>query len=80
MTFKAMQNCVVIERDVEKHAFLELVSTDKQETGIVISTGPKCKDLNVGDHVYFGTGQEFSFGRKEYVVIREDHVLGVFHG
>jgi len=79
MTLKALQNCVIIAPDVEKHAFLTLLSTEKQETGIVISAGPDCKDLHVGDHVYFGVGQEFTYNEK-YVVMREPHVLGVLNG
>ena len=80
MTLKATQNCVIIERDVEKHAFLELTAKEKQETGVVIDIGPTCKDLFVGDHVYFGTGQEFTYQGKDFVVIREDHVIGVLNG
>lgn len=79
MTLRALQNCVIIEPDVEKHAFLTLLSTEKQETGIVVSAGPDCKDLKVGDHVHFGVGQEFTFD-KQYVVMREPHVLGVLNG
>ena len=56
MTLKAMQNCLIIEVDVEKHAMFELLSTEKQETGIVVSAGPDCKELKVGDHLYFGVG------------------------
>ena len=80
MTLTATQNCAIIQRDVEKHAFLELSHKEKQETGVVISIGPNCKDLYVGDHVYFGTGQEFTYHGKDYVVIREDHVIGVLNG
>jgi hypothetical protein len=76
---KALQNFIMIKRDVKKHAFLELLSTEKQETGIVISTGPKYVDLNVGSHV-FGTGQEFSFDSCKYVVTCQDHVLGGING
>jgi chaperonin GroES len=79
MTLKALQNCLIIERDVEKHAFIELLVKEKQETGIVISAGPDCKEIKVGDHVYFGVAQEFLYG-KEYVVMREPHVLGVLNG
>jgi co-chaperonin GroES (HSP10) len=77
---KALQNCLIIERDVEKHAFLELLSTEKQETGIVVAAGPDCKELKVGDHLYFGVGQEFTQNGKEYVVMREPHVIGVLNG
>ena len=79
MTLKAMQNCLIIERDVEKHAFLVLTEPEQQETGIVVAAGPDCKDLKVGDHVYFGVGQEFSFEKRDYVVMREPHVLGVMN-
>jgi co-chaperonin GroES (HSP10) len=80
MTLKALQNCLIIERDVEKHAFLELPAGEKMETGIVISAGPDCKELKIGDHLYFGVAQEFSYQRKDYVVMREPHVLGVMNG
>ena len=80
MTLRALQNCLIIEVDVEKHAFLTLLSTEKQETGIVVSAGPDCKELKVGDHLYFGVGQEFTQDGKDYVVMREPHVLGVLNG
>jgi len=76
---KALQNCLIIEPYYEKHAFLVLPQTEKPETGIVVAAGPDCKDIKVGDHVYFGVGQEFSYG-KDYVVMREPHVLGVLNG
>jgi co-chaperonin GroES (HSP10) len=80
MTIRAMQNCLIIEVDVEKHPMFELLSTEKQETGIVVSAGPDCRELKVGDHLYFGVGQEFKHGGKDYVVMREHHVLGVLNG
>ena len=80
MTLKALQNCLIIERDVEEHAFIELLVKEKQETGIVVSAGPDCKDLKVGDHLYFGVAQDFTHGGKKYVVMREPHVLGVMNG
>ena len=51
------------------------------ETGVVVAAGPTCKDLAVGDHVYFGVGQEFTHEKTAYVVMRETHVTGVLeHG
>ena len=73
---KALQDCVLIERDVEKHAFLTLTN-EKLGTGIAVAIGPKCLDIKVGDHVYFDVGQEFKQDGKEYVVMREPHILGV---
>jgi len=77
---KALQNCVIMERDVEKHSFLELLSSEKLPTGVILSAGPDCKELKVGDRVYFDVGQEFTHKGKEYVLMREPHVLGVFNG
>ena len=76
---RALQNCLIIEPYYEKHKLFVLPQTEKSETGIVIAAGPDCKDIKVGDHVYFGVGQEFSYD-KEYVVMREPHVLGVLNG
>ena len=73
---KALQDCVLIERDVEKHAFLTLPN-EKLGTGIAVAIGPKCLDIKVGDHVYFDVGQEFKQGGKDYVIMREPHILGV---
>ena len=105
---KALQNCIIIERDVDKHPLFVLPQTEKLGTGIAISIGPKCLDIKVGDHVYFDVGQEFKHDDilfaillkflpyikvgdhvyfdvgqefkqdgKEYVVMREPHILGV---
>lgn len=79
MMLRALQNCLLIERDIEKHDFLVLPS-EKLGTGMVISAGPDCIELKVGDHVYFDVGQEFTYDRKDYVVMREPHVLGVLNG
>ena len=77
---RALQNCLIIERDVEKHPLFVLPQNEKTETGIVVAAGPDCKELKVGDHLYFGVGQEFTYDRKDYVVMREPHVLGVLNG
>ena len=73
---KALQDCVIIERDTEKHPLFVLPS-EKLGTGIAIAIGPKCLDIKVGDHVYFDVGQEFKHDNTEYVVMREPHILGV---
>ena len=77
---KALQNCVIIERDVENHPLFVLPPGDPMETGVAIAVGPDCKDISVGDHLYFGVGQEFTYQQKNYVVMREPHITGVLHG
>jgi len=74
---KALQDCVIIERDTEKHPLFVLPNTEKLETGKAVAIGPLCLDIKVGDHVYFGVGQEFKQDGKMYVVMREPHILGV---
>ena len=74
---KALQDCVIIERDVEKHPLFVLPQNSDSETGKVVATGSLCLDVKVGDHVYFGVGQEFKQDGKMYVVMREPHILGV---
>jgi co-chaperonin GroES (HSP10) len=76
---KALQDCIIIERDVEKHPLFVLPS-EKLGTGIAIAIGPNCLDIKLGDHVYFDVGQEFKQNGKEYVVMREPDVIGVFNG
>ena len=54
---------------------------DPMETGVVVAIGPDCKDIKVGDHLYFGVAQEFKHENKQYLVMREPHVTGVLeHG
>lgn len=80
MTLRALQDCVIIERDVEKHPLFVLPPGDPMETGVVVAAGPNCKELKVGDHLYFGVAQEFRYDGKEYLVMREPHVTGVLNG
>lgn len=77
MSLTATQNCLIIEPDVEKHELFIIPPGEKTETGIVISAGPDCVDVKVGDHVYFGVGQEFRHDGKDYIVMREPHIIGV---
>ena len=74
---KALQNCVIIERDMEKHPRFVLPQNSDSEIGKVIAVGPLCLDVKVGDHVYFGVGQEFKHDNTNLVVMREPHMLGV---
>jgi co-chaperonin GroES (HSP10) len=80
MTPKALQNCIILDRDVVTHALFVLPPGEKLPTGVIVSAGPDCKELKVGDRVYFEVGQEFTHMGKEYVLMREPHVLGVFNG
>ena len=78
MTLQALQDCVIIERDVASHPLFVLPPGDPMETGVAVAVGPKCREIKVGDHLYFGSAQEFRHGGKDYLVMREAHVSGVF--
>jgi co-chaperonin GroES (HSP10) len=77
---RALKDCVIIERDVEEHGMFILPFGDPMETGKAIAIGPDCKEIKVGDCLYFGVGQEFTYKKKNYVVMREQHITGVFYG
>jgi co-chaperonin GroES (HSP10) len=77
---RALKDCVIIERDVEKQGLFILPPGDPMETGVAIAIGPDCKEIKVGDQLYFGVGQEFTYEKKNYVVMREPHITGVFYG
>ena len=74
---KALQDCIIIERDVEKHEMFVLPPGEKLGNGIAIAVGPKCLDIKVGGHVYFDVRQEFKHENTDYVVMRGPHILGV---
>jgi co-chaperonin GroES (HSP10) len=79
MTLRATQDCLIVEPEVEKHALLQLLRAKQTGFGAVLAVGPDAKDVKVGDRICFGefVGQEFTFDKHDYLVMREDHVLGV---
>ncbi len=62
-----------------KHALFALLRAKQTGFGIVLAAGPDAKDIKVGDKVLFGDsiGQEFTHEHHQYLVMREEHVLGV---
>ena len=79
MTIRALQDCLIVEPEIEKHALLQLLRAKQTGFGTVLAAGPAAKDVKVGDKICFGefVGQEFSFDKHDYLVMREDHILGV---
>lgn len=80
MNLQALQDCLIVEPDMEKHELLALIGAKKTGTGTVISAGPGATEAKVGDKILFGefVGQDFTFDRHDYLVMREEHILGVF--
>ena len=80
MNLQALQDCLIVEPEVERHEWLALIGAKKTGTGIVRAVGPKASDTKVGDRILFGefVGQDFRHEGKDCLVMREEHILGVF--
>lgn len=80
MKIQALQDCLIVRPDIEKHALIALIREKKTGTGVVIAAGPAAKDVQVGDRVLFGDsiGQDLRWEGEDLLVMREAHTLGVF--
>ena len=79
MKIQALQDCIIVKPDLEKHELLVLLRQKQTGTGVVMLVGPDALDIKVGDRVLFGDsiGQDFRWGGDDLLVMRESHVLGV---
>lgn len=59
--------------------FIPRSSQEKPLRGAVIEVGPNCKHTSLGSTVLFGkySGQFVSLNHEEYVLLREEEILGV---
>ena len=80
MTIQALQDCLIVRPDMEKHDLFVLLRQKQTGTGVVVSAGPDAKDVKVGDRVLFGDsiGQDLQWEGEDLLVMREEHTLGVF--
>jgi chaperonin GroES len=80
MTIQALQDCLIVRPDMEKHDLFILLREKQTGTGVVVSAGPNAKDVKVGDKVLFGDsiGQDLRWEGEDLLVMRESHTLGVF--
>jgi chaperonin GroES len=83
--FKAIQDVVVIKRDVEKQGIIIIPGTKKLMTGVVVAAGPgkdgKTPEVKVGDRVTWGeyAGQAVTIDGEEHVAMREPDIMGIFN-
>ena len=96
MKIRPLQDRVVIKRLEEERTsaggiVIPDTATEKPIRGKVIAVGPgkvldngqkRPIDVKVGDTVLFGkySGTEVKINNEEYLVIREDDIMGVFEG
>lgn len=80
MNLQALQDCLIVEPEIEKHALFALLRAKQTGFGIVLAAGPDAKDIKVGDKVLFGDsiGQDLQYEGEGLLVMREAHTLGVF--
>ena len=96
MKIRPLQDRVVIKRMEEERTsaggiVIPDTAAEKPIRGKVIAVGPgkvldngqkRPIDVKVGDTVLFGkySGTEVKINNEEYLVIREDDIMGVFEG
>ena len=80
MNLQALQDCLIVRPDLEKHELFVLLREKQTGTGVVMAAGPNAKDVKVGDKVLFGDsiGQDLQWQGENLLVMREAHTLGVF--
>ena len=80
MNIQALQDCLIVRPDMEKHDLFVLLRQKQTGTGVVLSVGPDAQDVKVGDRVLFGDsiGQALQWEGDDLLVMRESHTLGVF--
>ena len=80
MNITPIQDCLIVRPDVEKHELFVLLRDKKLGSGVVLSKGSLATQVEIGDHIQFGefVGQELRWQGEDLLVMREQHVTGVF--
>lgn len=82
MNLTPTQDCLFVRPEIEKHALFALLREKQTGTGVVVAKGPKATETEVGQRILFGefVGQDVNFDGGDYLVMREEHVMGVIDG
>lgn len=81
--FKPLNDYIVLELAPKSNMKGSIIITNevREQWGIIVSVGPKVKDVYVGQKVQFEHGQFKPLqkdGEKEYALVKEEHVIGIF--
>jgi len=91
MKLEPLSDCILVEQYEEKvSSVIYVPGTKKTFSGHVRAIGPGKRmddgkvspmDVKVGDHVMFGeyTGQKTTIDDKEYLMMRNNEVIGIIH-
>jgi co-chaperonin GroES (HSP10) len=79
MDLRTLSTLIIVEQKFKDHDFLILKPEERAGIAIALVVGPKCKEIKVGDELLLGShiGQPFHYEGKDYLILREEHVLGV---
>lgn len=79
MNLTPREDCLFVRPDMEKSAIIELIRKKQTGTDVIVAKGPQAQETDIGTRILFGefVGQELHFEGEDYLVMREDHVLGV---
>ena len=82
MNLTPTQDCLFVQPEMEKHALFELLRQKQTGIGRIVAKGPKATETEVGQRILFGefVGQDVHFEGTDYLVMREEHLLGVIDG
>jgi chaperonin GroES len=81
--FKPLSNRILVEPSEKEDMVNGLYIPDQLKTnpprGKVVATGSECKDLKVGDYVYFSehSGSPLKLDNTEYLIMRETDIFGI---
>lgn len=94
MNLRPLQDCIIIKRlpaDSKTASGIVIVSNESEQpdqgevvaigSGRILENGETFPlTVKIGDHVLFGrhTGQTIKIMNEEFLVMREEHILGVF--
>ena len=85
MSFKPLMDRVLVEliedeKKTESGIIIPDTAKEKPQKGKVVSVGEDVELVKEGDEVIFAkySGNELKFDNKDYIVLKEDEILGKF--
>ncbi len=85
MSFKPLMDRVLAElvedeRKTESGIIIPDTAKEKPQKGKVVSVGEDVELIQEGDEILFAkySGNELKFDNKDYIILKEDEILGKF--
>jgi len=85
MSFKPLMDRVLVElvekeKKTESGIIIPDTAKEKPQNGKVVSVGEDVELVQEGDEILFAkySGNELKFDNKDYIILKEDEILGKF--